>query len=155
MSKIVPSLWFADNNCQDAIDFYTQVFPNSAIKSITHYPDSGLSPHFEGMAGKVINAEFTLNGQEFIGLDGGPYFRFSEAISFTITCKDQEEIDYYWDKLSAVPESEQCGWVKDSFGLSWQIIPSNLGQLQKTPAQIQALMGMKKIIIQDLIDAAD
>lgn len=155
MQKIIPSLWFADNNCQEAITYYTQVFPNSAIKSISYYPDETLSPHFEGMAGKVITAEFTLNGQDFVALDGGPYFRFSEAISFTIPCKDQAEIDYYWDKLSAVPDSEQCGWVKDAFGLSWQIIPSNLGQLQKTTGQIKALMTMKKIIIQDLIDAAN
>ena len=102
------------------------------------------------MVGKVINAEFILNGQKFIGLDGGPYFRFNEAISFTIACEDQEEIDYYWSKLSHVPESEQCGWVKDAYGLSWQIISSHLNELQQTDAQIQALMNMKKIIISDL-----
>lgn len=102
------------------------------------------------MAGKVITAEFYLNGQKFIGLDGGPIFHFSEAISFTIECQDQAEIDYYWEKLSHVPESEQCGWVKDRYGLSWQIVPNNIAELQQTDAQIKALMSMKKIIISEL-----
>lgn len=150
MRHIAPTLWFADNNCEEAINYYTSVFPNSEIHSIEYYPDASLSEHFEGMAGKIINAEFTFNHQPFIALDGGPYFRFNEAISFTIGCQDQEEIDYYWSKLSHVPESEQCGWVKDQFGLSWQIIPNHLAQLQQNNTQIQALMGMKKIIISEL-----
>lgn len=150
MNNIVPSLWFADNNCEEAINYYIAVFPNSQLNFMEYYPKEELSEHFQGMAGKVITAEFTLNGQKFIALDGGPVFRFSEAISFTIECKDQAEIDYYWDKLSHVPNSEQCGWVKDRFGLSWQIVPENIGSLQQTDAQIQALMGMKKIIIADL-----
>lgn len=150
MKTISPTLWFADNNCEEAVNYYVSIFPNSDIESIEYYPDASLSEHFEGMEGKILNVEFTLNGQKFIALDGGPYFRFNEAISLTIDCKDQEEIDYYWSKLSHVPESEQCGWVKDQFGLSWQIIPSNLGELQKNNDQIQALMGMKKIIISEL-----
>lgn len=150
MKTIAPSLWFADNNCEEAINYYVSVFPNSDILSIQYYPDASLSEHFSSMEGKIITAEFTLNGQKFTALDGGPYFRFNEAISFTIECQDQEEIDYYWSKLSHVPESEQCGWVKDQFGLSWQIIPETLGDLQQNDAQIQALMGMKKIIISEL-----
>lgn len=150
MRNIVPTLWFADNNCEEAINYYITVFPNSEITDITYYPDESLSEHFEGMSDKVLNAEFTLNGHSFIALDGGPYFRFSEAISFTIQCADQVEMDYYWAKLSHVPESEQCGWVKDKFGLSWQIIPENLGELQQNDAQIQSLMEMKKIIISEL-----
>lgn len=153
MKNIVPSLWFSDNNCEEAINYYTSVFPNSEILSIEYYPDEKLSEHFEGMTGKVINAEFILNGQQFIALDGGPYFRFNEAISFTIECVDQDEINHYWSKLSHLPESEQCGWVKDTYGLSWQIVPKNLKELQQTDAQIQALMNMKKIIISELEDA--
>jgi predicted 3-demethylubiquinone-9 3-methyltransferase (glyoxalase superfamily) len=106
------------------------------------------------MEGKVITAEFTLDGHQYIALDGGPVFRFNEAISITILCDDQAEIDYFWDKLSFVPEAEQCGWAKDQFGLSWQIIPANMGALQTNPAQIQAMVQMKKIIIQDLVDLA-
>lgn len=154
MNKIVPSLWFGDNNCEEAVNYYVTVFPNSQIHFIQYYPKKELSEHFEGMAGKVITAEFSLDGQKFIGLDGGPVFKFSEAISFTIECADQATIDYYWEKLSHVPSAEQCGWVKDRFGLSWQIVPENIGRLQQTDAQIQALMGMKKIIIADLETAS-
>lgn len=153
MNPIVPSLWFGDNNCEEAVNYYVSLFPNSQINLMQHYPKEELSEHFKGMAGKVITAEFILNGQKFIGLDGGPIFKFSEAISFTIECKDQDEINYYWGKLSHVPASEQCGWVKDRFGLSWQIVPENIGQLQQTDSQIQALMGMKKINIAELIAA--
>jgi len=100
------------------------------------------------MSGKVINGNFTLDGQDFICLDGGPVFTFNEAISFTITCKDQEEIDYYWSKLSHVPESEQCGWCKDKFGISWQVVPENLGELlAKGPEATKTMMRQKKIII--------
>lgn len=150
MYPIVPSLWFADNNCEEAVNYYVSVFPNSEILSMTHYPDESLNPHFKGMSGKIITAEFKLDGQKFIALDGGPDFRFSEAISFTIECVTQAEIDYYWEKLSHVPEAEQCGWVKDQFGLSWQIVPHNMNELQQTEEQIVALMNMKKIIIRDL-----
>lgn len=150
MKCIVPSLWFSDNNCEEAINYYVSVFPNSEILSLEYYPKEALSEHFKGMSGKVINAEFSLNGQKFIALDGGPSFQFNEAISFTIECADQDEINHYWSKLSHIPQAEQCGWVKDTYGISWQIIPDNLKQLQQTDAQIQALMGMKKIIISEL-----
>ncbi len=153
MANIVPSLWFGDNNCEEAIEYYLQVFPNSHLESIEYYPDEKIDEHFNGMAGKVITAVFYLNGEKFIALDGSPYFHFNEAISFTVECKDQEEIDYYWEKLSHVPEAEQCGWVKDQFGLSWQIVPENMGELLKTESQIQSMMQMKKIIIEELKSA--
>lgn len=151
--NIIPCLWFADNNCEEAINYYISVFPDSKIESIEYYPDASLNEHYEGMEGKILTAIFFLRGQKFIALDGGPYFRFNEAISFTISCKDQTEIDYYWDKLSHTPESEQCGWVKDRYGLSWQIVPYNIGELTNTPQKQAALMTMKKIIIKELINA--
>ncbi|MEY8370092.1 VOC family protein [Aerococcaceae bacterium 50-4] len=154
MKSIAPCLWFSDGDCEEAVRFYVDLIPNSAIQHIEYYPDASLDEHFEGMSGKVITAEFTLNNQPYIALDGGPYFRFNEAISLTLNCEGQDEIDYFWEKLSAVPESEQCGWVKDKYGLSWQIVPENIGELQQNPAQIQAMMQMKKIDIQKLKDLA-
>lgn len=147
---ITPCLWFADNNCDEAVRYYVEVFPNSAIDEMVYYPDESLDEHFEGMHGKVLTAMFRLNGQKFMALDGGPVFRLSEAVSFMIECADQKEIDYYWEKLSHVPEAEQCGWVKDRFGLSWQIVPKNMGELMETENQIKAMMGMKKIVIDEL-----
>lgn len=153
MKNIVPSLWFGDNNCEEAINYYVSVFPNSEILFINKYPDESLDEHFVGMTGKVITAEFVLNGLKFLALDGGPIFHFSEAISMTIECDDQDEIDYFWEKLSHDKEAEQCGWVRDKFGMSWQIVPYNMGELLQTDSQIQAMMKMKKIVIQELIDA--
>lgn len=153
MRKIVPSLWFGNNNCEEAINYYVSVFPNSEIQKVVKYPDENLDEHFTGMSDKILTAEFTLNGQKYIALDGGPYFHFNEAISLTIECEDQDEIDYFWDKLSHVKEAEQCGWAKDKFGLSWQIVPYNMGELVHTDAQIQAMMAMKKIVIKELEEA--
>jgi len=153
MDKIVPSLWFADNNCDEAIHYYLEVFPDSTLDAVTYYPDEKLDAHFDGMTGKILTAEFHLNGQKFLALDGGPDFRFNEAISFTLPCVDQAEIDYYWAKLSHVPDAEQCGWAKDRFGISWQIVPQNMSELTQTPAQIQAMMQMKKIDIAALVAA--
>ena len=153
MQKIVPCLWF-DDNAEEAMNYYVGVFKNSKINSIERYPDESLSEHFKGMSGKVINGEFELDGVKFICLDGGPVFKLSEAVSLTIFCKDQAEIDYYWEKLSHVPTSEQCGWCKDKFGLSWQIMPSNIAELLKSPAQIQAYMKMGKIDIAALAAAS-
>ncbi|WP_125582677.1 VOC family protein [Levilactobacillus cerevisiae] len=147
MNKIVPSLWFADNNCEAAVHYYLSVFPNATLDEITYYPDAKLDPHFAEMSGKVLNASFHLNGQQFFALDGGPSFRINEAVSFTIPCVDQAEIDYYWEKLSHVPAAEQCGWAKDQFGVSWQIVPANMAELTQTAAQIQRMMQMKKIDI--------
>lgn len=154
MPAIIPCLWFADNNCREAIEYYTSVFPNSKIHSIDYYPDESLDEHFVGMTDKVLHARFSLGDIELMALDGGDYFRFNEAISFTIECLDQAELDYYWQALSHQPEHEQCGWCKDRFGLSWQIVPKAMMELTQTPAQIQAMMQMKKIIIQDLLDLA-
>ena len=150
MQNIVPCLWFADNNCEEAIQYYTSVFDNSKIESIDYYPDESIDVHFTNMKGKVISAVFYLNDQKFVALDGGPYFRFNEAVSFTVECKDQHEVDYYWEKLSHVKESEQCGWVKDKFGLSWQILPHHMNELLSNEKQIKAMMKMKKIDIATL-----
>lgn len=150
---IIPSLWF-DNNAEEAMNFYVQLFPNSRINHIEYYPDESLDEHFRGMSGKVINGSFTLNGMDFICLDGGSVFQFNEAISFTVQCKDQAEIDYYWDALSQYPENEQCGWCKDAYGISWQIVPANIGELvSRSPVAMQTMMKMKKIVIAELEDA--
>ena len=147
--KITPGLWF-DNNAEEAMNYYVSVFPNSRINHIENYPDESLDEHFKGMSGKVINGHFTLDGVDFTCLDGGPIFKFNEAVSFTVTCKDQEEIDYYWEKLSKNPESEQCGWCRDQFGISWQIIPENMSELLASgPDAMQNMMKMKKIVITD------
>lgn len=149
IQKITPFLWF-DKNAEEAMTYYTEVFPNSSIGSVQYYPDESIDPHFVGMGGKVITGEFFLDGQRFLCLDGGPEFRFNEAVSFLVACKDQEEIDYYWSKLSQVPEAEQCGWCKDRFGVSWQIIPANMGELLQNEASVRVMMQMKKIVIAEL-----
>jgi predicted 3-demethylubiquinone-9 3-methyltransferase (glyoxalase superfamily) len=165
--KLVPSLWF-DKETEEAITFYVSVFngsPNktgdSKIISIARY-DKGMEvPGGDDLTGKVITAIFELNGQRFMALDGGPIFKFNEAISFYVECKDQAEVDYFWEKLSAVPESEQCGWVKDKYGLSWQIVPKQLGELlgdsnkKKALAATNAMLKMKKIVVADLQKAYD
>ncbi len=160
MQKITPSLWF-DNNAEEAMNYYVSVFKNSKIDRIEYYPDESLSEHFKGMSGKVINGEFELDGQHFICLDGGPLFKFNESVSFTVDCADQAEVDYYWEKLSHVPESEQCGWCKGKYGLSWQIIPKRLGELLSDPDKekagkaVQAMMKMHKIDVATLQAAFD
>lgn len=153
MQPIIPSLWFADNNCEEAINYYLTVFPNSRIVEKHYYPEASLDPHFEGMEGKIITAVFELNGVRFVALDGGPLFRFNESVSFTILCKDQAEIDHYWSKLSHVPEAEACGWCKDKFGLSWQIVPADVNRYMQNSAATQAMMTMKKIDISELENA--
>lgn len=152
MQKIMPGLWF-DSNCEEAMNFYVSVFPNSRITSIMYYPREASDPHLQGMDGKVLHGEFELAGQKFTALDGGPLFKFNEATSFVINCEDQEEIDYYWEKLSTVPEAEQCGWCKDKYGVSWQIIPEKMAELVSTPTALDAMMKMKKIDIVKLEQA--
>lgn len=155
MQKITPCLWFS-MNAEEAMNYYVSVFKNSKIIRIDKYPDESLDEHFKGMTGKVINGEFELDGVRFTCLDGGPIFTLNEAVSFIVTCEDQAEVDYYWQKLSAVPRSEQCGWCKDKFGVSWQIIPTRLGELlndpdkQKAGRAMQAMMNMHKIDIAEL-----
>lgn len=144
-------LWF-DDNAQEAAEFYTSIFPNSSIVSSVDYPKD--SPH--GTPGSVMYVQFELNGQPYGAVNGGPLFKFSEAISIVINCDSQEEVDYYWGKLSAVPESEQCGWVKDKFGVSWQIVPVRLGELMTDPDReaaervMHAMLQMKKLDIEPL-----
>jgi predicted 3-demethylubiquinone-9 3-methyltransferase (glyoxalase superfamily) len=159
MQKITPSLWF-DKNAEEAMEFYVSVFnrapskkTESKINSIKRYPDGPLEGPMKGMEGKVLTGIFELEGQQFTCLDGGPIFKFNESISFVILCKDQEIIDYFWSKLSAVKESEQCGWCKDKFGLSWQVVPENMGELIQAPKALQAMLKMKKINIADLEEA--
>ncbi len=155
MQKITPFLWF-DKNAEEAINFYTSVFKDSKIISIQYYPDNVEEEHMKGMEGKVLTGVFELAGQRFMALDGGPVFKFNESISMYVTCEDQEEVDYYWEKLSAHTENEQCGWLKDKFGVSWQIIPKQLGELMSDPDKeksgrvIMAMLQMKKIVVADL-----
>ncbi len=151
MQKISPFLWF-DNQAEEAANFYTSIFSNSRIGYISRY-DASASKAAGMPEGTVLTVSFQLEGQDFTALNGGPIYKFSEAVSFSIECEDQAEIDYYWSKLSAHPEAEQCGWLKDKFGLSWQVVPRNMGQLIKSPAAMKAMMSMKKIIISDLKNA--
>jgi len=149
--KITPNLWF-NGNAQEAVDYYVSVFPDSKIVSTAHYPNSveeGLADFQLELAGKVLTIEFELSGVHFTAINAGPEFAFTEAVSFAVTCKDQAEIDFFWDKLSRVPESEQCGWCKDQFGLSWQIVPENMGELMQKPDAFTHLMQMKKLVIAD------
>jgi predicted 3-demethylubiquinone-9 3-methyltransferase (glyoxalase superfamily) len=160
VQKITPSLWFEDK-CEEAMNFYVSVFPDSSIDMTQHYPDQSEDPNLNGMQGKVLTGIFKLAGQRFQALDGGPLFKFNEAISFSVECETQEEIDHYWENLSAVPESEQCGWCKDKYGVSWQIVPKQLGELmgsddpEKTGRVMQAFMQMKKFDIAKLQEAYD
>jgi predicted 3-demethylubiquinone-9 3-methyltransferase (glyoxalase superfamily) len=158
MQKITPFLWF-DTNCEEALNFYTSVFPDSKIISIERYPDRQLEGPPPGMQGKVLTAVFELFGQRFMALDGGPYFKPTEAVSFYVECETQEELDSYWKKLSFHPESEQCGWLKDKYGFSWQIIPNALPKLLSDPDKaksarvMDAMLQMKKIDIATLEEA--
>lgn len=160
--RIVPSLWF-DQNAEEAIDYYVAVFNgapgkrhDSRIISIARYERGMEAPGADQMEGKVLTAIFELDGQRFMALDGGPVFKFNEAVSFYVECEDQDDVDYFWERVSAVPEAEQCGWVKDKFGLSWQIVPRQMGELLSSPdrkkalATTNAMLKMKKIVISDL-----
>ena len=146
MQKIVANLWFA-GNAEEAVDFYLGVFEDSKLLSTSFYPNEGLADFQQEFAGKVLTVEFELHGQHFTAINAGDTFKFTEAVSFAVYCKDQEEIDYYWQHLSAVPEAEQCGWCKDKYGLSWQIIPKNIEELMKKPGAFSVMMGQKKIIM--------
>lgn len=151
MQKITPNLWF-NGNAKEAVEFYTSVFPNSRIISIVHYPKSaeeGLADFQKDLAGDVLTIEFELGDQRFVAINAGPEFKFTEAVSFAIACKDQEEIDYYWEKLSSDPNSEQCGWCKDKYGLSWQVVPSNIEELMQKPNAFATMMQQKKIVISE------
>lgn len=164
MQKITPFLWF-DKNAEEAMNYYVSVFSespfkdgNSKVVSITRYPDNVDEEHMKGMDGKVLTGIFELEGQRFMCLDGGPVFTLNESISMYVECDGQGEVDYFWGKLSAVPESEQCGWCKDKFGLSWQIIPKQLGEMlekDSTGNVMKAMLQMHKIDIAKLEESAN
>lgn len=145
-------LWF-DNQAEEAARFYTSIFDNSKIESISRYGKEGFEVHGQ-KEGTVMTVNFTINGQSFMALNGGPVFKFNEAISLEIFCDNQEEIDYYWNKLTAGGEEGQCGWLKDKFGVSWQVIPSILQKLMTDPARsgrvTEAFLKMKKFDIEKL-----
>jgi predicted 3-demethylubiquinone-9 3-methyltransferase (glyoxalase superfamily) len=155
MSKITPCLWF-DTDGEDAAKHYTSVFPNSKILDVAHYGSAGPRPE-----GTVMTVSFELDGQKFLALNGGPNFTFNEAISFQVSCKDQDEVDHYWSKLTeGGGEEGPCGWLKDRFGLSWQIVPEALPKLlgdpdpEKAQRAMAAMLNMKKIQIDELERAA-
>lgn len=148
MKVVTPNLWF-DGNAKEAADFYVSVFPDSKITATSYYPEEGLLDFQKELAGKELTIEFELSGNRFTAINAGPEFKFNESISFSIPCEDQEEIDYYWEKLSKTPESEQCGWCKDQYGLSWQVVPKNMEELMKRPDAYAHMMQMKKIIIEN------
>jgi predicted 3-demethylubiquinone-9 3-methyltransferase (glyoxalase superfamily) len=158
--KLTPCLWF-DHQAEAAAQFYCGIFPDSRIVSITRYPDAGIEIHGQ-TAGSVMTVAFELEGQPFVGLNGGPVFRFNEAVSFQIACADQAEVDHYWQRLGegGDPAAQQCGWLKDRYGLSWQVVPQVLPELLQQPdaarAQrvMQALLQMKKLDIEALNRAA-
>ena len=155
MQKITPFLWF-DGKAEEAANFYVSIFKNARIGTTRRYGEAGPGPK-----GSAMSVEFELDGQPFIALNGGPQFAFTPAISFFVNCETQEEVDEFWEKLSAGGEKVQCGWLKDKYGVSWQIVPTILAQLMsekdaaKTQRMMQALMQMKKLDIQKLQDAYD
>jgi len=146
--NITPNLWF-DGNAQDAVEYYLSVFPESKVISTAYYPTEGLADFQKNLAGKVLTIEFELSGNRFVAINAGPEFTFNESISFSIECEDQAEIDYYWERLSRVPEAEQCGWCKDQFGLSWQVVPKDMDALMQHSNAFANMMLMKKIVIAD------
>jgi predicted 3-demethylubiquinone-9 3-methyltransferase (glyoxalase superfamily) len=158
MQKITPFLWF-NNNAEAAVAFYTSIFKKSKVGKIARYDKAG--ERVAGQpAGSVMTVEFEIEGQEFVALNGGPIFKFNESVSFVVNCKTQAEVDYYWNKLSAGGKKVQCGWLRDKFGLSWQIVPTLLGELMstkdaaKSERVMQAMPGMVKLDIKKLKAAA-
>lgn len=153
MQKITPNLWYK-GNAEEAVNFYLSIFPEGKIISTSYYPKEGLEDFQKEFAGKVLAIYFELFGQEFVAINAGNDFTFNESVSFNITCKDQAEIDYYWNKLTSNGGQEsQCGWCKDKYGLSWQVNPENIDELVKKPAAFQKMMEMKKIDIATLENA--
>jgi predicted 3-demethylubiquinone-9 3-methyltransferase (glyoxalase superfamily) len=154
-TRIVPNLWF-DTEAEEAAEFYVSVFENSRIVNVTHYTEAG--PRETGM---VMTVEFELDGQRFVGINGGPQFTFDEAVSFAIECETQDEVDDYWERLSEGGEERQCGWLEDRFGLSWQVVPTGMEELFADPDKgradraMKAMLEMRKIDIAALRRAAD
>ncbi len=150
MPAITPNLWF-DTEGEEAANYYVSIFPNSSIDNVTHFGEAG--PREAGM---VLTVDFTLDGQRFTAINGGPEFTFDEAISFLIPCKDQDEVDYYWNRLLEGGQESQCGWLKDKFGLSWQVVPTILDEMiaspdrEKADRAMKAMLGMVKLDIAEL-----
>jgi predicted 3-demethylubiquinone-9 3-methyltransferase (glyoxalase superfamily) len=153
--KIIPNLWF-DTEAEEAAAFYTSVFKNSRIVKVTRYTEAG-----PRQAGMVMTVEFELDGQRFVGINGGPEFKFDEAVSFQIDCETQDEVDYFWDQLSEGGKESQCGWLTDRYGLSWQVVPTGMDELfadpdpERAKRAMQAMLGMRKLDIAALRAAAD
>ena len=153
MQKITPFLWF-DTQAEEAANFYVSVFKNSRVITLARYGDTGPGPK-----GSVMTVEFELDGERFVGLNGGPNFKFTEAVSFVVNCKDQEEVDHFWEKLSAGGKEVQCGWLKDKYGLSWQIVPTIAIEYlkdkdaEKSQRVMAAIMKMTKIDVATLKQA--
>ena len=160
IERFTPNLWF-DTEGEDAAKFYTSIFKNSSIDKVSYYPKVGQEIH-GNKPGSVMTVEFNLDGQKFLALNGGPHFKFNEAISFIVNCENQKEVDYYWEKLGAGgdPNAQQCGWLKDKFGLSWQVVPTALNELmtdsdqEKVEHAFEAMLRMKKLDIHELENAA-
>jgi predicted 3-demethylubiquinone-9 3-methyltransferase (glyoxalase superfamily) len=154
-NQITPCLWF-DNQAEEAVNFYTSIFKNSKIESISRYGKEGFEVHGQ-KEGTVLTVNFQINGQPYTALNGGPIFKFNESVSFQVFCETQEEIDNYWNKLTDGGEEGQCGWLKDKFGLSWQIIPTILPKLLLDPSRAgrvtQAFLQMKKFDIEKIKNA--
>ena len=150
MPTITPSLWF-NGDLEEAAQFYTAVFPNSSIEQFNRYTDAG-----PGTPGELVSGTFVLDGTRFVGINGGPEFPFTEAVSFVVRCSSQDEVDYYWGRLVDGGEESQCGWLKDRFGVSWQIVPERLFELigdadpARAAAATAAMLGMRKIVIAEL-----
>jgi len=155
MPKIRPNLWF-DTEAEEAAEFYTSVFPNSRIVNVMHYTEAG-----PRAAGTVMTVEFELDGRRFVAINGGPQFTFDEAISLEIECADQDEVDYYWERLTAGGSEGPCGWCKDRYGLSWQVVPRGMEDLftdadpKRAERAMQAMFGMTKLDLAALRSAAD
>jgi predicted 3-demethylubiquinone-9 3-methyltransferase (glyoxalase superfamily) len=155
MPRITPNLWF-DTEALEAAEFYVSVFPDSKVTNVTHYGEAGPRP-----AGTVLTVDFVLDGQEYTAINGGPEFTFDEAISLLINCGDQDEVDYYWSKLTEGGEESQCGWLKDRYGLSWQVCPVGMLEVlndpdkSRTDRAMRAMFGMKKLDLAALLAAAD
>ncbi len=153
--RITPNLWF-DTEAEEAAEFYTSLFKNSRIVHVARYTDAG-----PRKAETVMTVEFELEGQRFVGINGGPEFKFDEAVSFLISCEDQDEVDYFWSRLSEGGEEGQCGWLKDKFGLSWQVVPQGMEEILNDPdperatRAMKAMLGMRKLDIATLRAAAD
>jgi predicted 3-demethylubiquinone-9 3-methyltransferase (glyoxalase superfamily) len=153
--RIVPNLWF-DTQAEEAAEFYVSVFPNGRVVGKTHYTDVG-----PGEPGTVMTVEWELDGERFVGINGGPQFTFSEAVSLQINCEDQDEVDFYWEKLGEGGEEGPCGWLKDRFGLSWQVVPKGMDELfadpdpQRARRAMEAMLQMRKLDVEALRRAAD